>query len=234
MERKKRDFKGIWIPKEIWCNKELTWIEKIFLREIDSLDNEEGCFASNKYFADFFDLSKSRASQIISSLLKKKYIMAEYIREGKEIKKRVLRVAPGVFNKLNRGIKNIKQGYLGNYEDNNTDNNNTDYTICIVEIIDYLNLKAKKSYKYTTNKTKECIRARLREGFTVEECKKVIDIKVGEWLENEKMNQYLRPQTLFGTKFEAYLNQKIPNNGMSYNDDYNNNDEKLRKITGME
>ena len=55
---KTRDFKGIWIPKEIWLNKNLKLIEKIFLVEIDSLDNEDGCYASNKYFAEFFGITK--------------------------------------------------------------------------------------------------------------------------------------------------------------------------------
>ena len=63
-----REFKGVWIPKEIWLNKELTIQEKSFIAEIDSLDNDEGCFASNDYFSNFFGLSKNRCSEIIKSL----------------------------------------------------------------------------------------------------------------------------------------------------------------------
>lgn len=66
-----RDFKGIWIPKEIWLSKDLSVTEKIFLAEIDSLDGSKGCYASNDYFADFFALSKDRCKDIISSLEKK-------------------------------------------------------------------------------------------------------------------------------------------------------------------
>ena len=73
-----RDFKGIWIPKEIWLNKELKLIEKCFLVEIDSLDNDDGCFASNGYFAEFFGISKGRCSQIIKSLEEKKMIKVKY------------------------------------------------------------------------------------------------------------------------------------------------------------
>ena len=123
-----RDFKGVWIPKEIWLTKDLTLIEKLFLVEIDSLDNENHCFASNGYFSEFFDISKSRSSQIISSLVDKKFIKIDYLYEGKEIKKRIIRV----LNKLNKGIKNtnggiknIKGGYLENAKDNNTLINNT-------------------------------------------------------------------------------------------------------------
>ena len=52
-----RGFKGIWIPKEIWLNTDLTMQEKVFLVEIDSLDNDIGCTAGNQYFADFFGIS---------------------------------------------------------------------------------------------------------------------------------------------------------------------------------
>ena len=77
------------------------------------------------------------------------------------------------------------------------------------EIIDYLNLKTNSNYKYSTNKSKELIKARFNEGFNLEDFKKVIDIKTNEWINNDKMNIYLRPNTLFGTNFENYLNQPI-------------------------
>ena len=85
---------------------------------------------------------------------------------------------------------------------------NTDTDINIYkEIIDYLNIKNNSNYRYTTKKTKECIKARTNEGFTLEDFKIVIDKKVEEWT-GTNMEQYLRPETLFGTKFESYLNQK--------------------------
>ena len=77
-----------------------------------------------------------------------------------------------------------------------------------VEIIDYLNLKTKSHYKYNTNKTRGCIKARWNEGFTLEDFKKVIDNKSKEWLGDPKYENYLRPETLFGNKFEGYLNSK--------------------------
>lgn len=79
-------------------------------------------------------------------------------------------------------------------------------------VIDYLNEKASKSFKYTTKKTKSCIDARLREGFTEADFLKVIDIKTKHWKDNSNMNMYLRPTTLFGTKFESYLQES------NYND----------------
>ncbi|MGL4645380.1 MAG: conserved phage C-terminal domain-containing protein [Vagococcus fluvialis] len=75
------------------------------------------------------------------------------------------------------------------------------------EIIDYLNLKASKSYKHSTSKTKSLIKARWNEGFRVDDFKKVIDNKCFEWIGNPGMAKYLRPETLFGNKFEGYLNE---------------------------
>lgn len=77
-------------------------------------------------------------------------------------------------------------------------------------IIDYLNDKTGKHFKHTTDKTKNLIKARMKEGFTVDEFKRVIDIKVKQWGKDQKMKIYLRPETLFGTKFEAYLNEEPP------------------------
>lgn len=77
------------------------------------------------------------------------------------------------------------------------------------EIVDYLNAKAGTRYKASTASTRKHIKARLDEGFTVEDFKSVIDKKCSEWLGNSKMEQYLRPETLFGTKFEGYLNAKV-------------------------
>lgn len=75
------------------------------------------------------------------------------------------------------------------------------------EIVDYLNSKTDKNYRPTTAKTKDLIKARYNEGFRLDEFKKVIDNKVIDWSNNEKMNKYLRPETLFSNKFEGYLNE---------------------------
>lgn len=77
------------------------------------------------------------------------------------------------------------------------------------EIIDYLNNRLGTQYKYKSVQTQKLIKSRLEEGFTVEDFKTVIDKKYVEWYKDEKMRQYLRPVTLFGTKFEGYLNQDI-------------------------
>ena len=77
------------------------------------------------------------------------------------------------------------------------------------QIIDYLNEKAGRQFKHTPNKTKSAISARYAEGFTLDDFKRVIKIKVAEWADDDAMKKYLRPETLFGTKFEGYLNQPM-------------------------
>ncbi|KAA0791724.1 phage replisome organizer N-terminal domain-containing protein [Bacillus sp. BPN334] len=76
------------------------------------------------------------------------------------------------------------------------------------EIVDYLNTKAKTNYKYTSKKTQDLIRTRWKEGFRLNHFQQVIDIKASQWIDNTEMSGYLRPITLFGTKFESYLNEK--------------------------
>jgi len=84
-------------------------------------------------------------------------------------------------------------------------------------IVEYLNRKCNKNFKHTTKSTQRLINARLNEGFSLDDFKKVIDIKSSQWLGTD-MEKYLRPQTLFGTKFESYLNENeggSVNNGKS-------------------
>lgn len=69
-----RDFKGVWIPKNIWLCKDLTAIEKIILVEIDSLDCGVGCRASNEYLATFCQCTERKISESISKLIKLKYV----------------------------------------------------------------------------------------------------------------------------------------------------------------
>ncbi|MYN45926.1 hypothetical protein GTP23_12795 [Pseudoduganella sp. FT93W] len=76
-----------------------------------------------------------------------------------------------------------------------------------IDVLNYLNDKAGKAYR-TVKSNLSLIGARLKEGATVEDCKAVIDAKVASWAGDEKMREYLRPQTLFGAaKFAGYVGQ---------------------------
>jgi len=81
------------------------------------------------------------------------------------------------------------------------------------EVIEYLNQKGGTAYRASSKDTRKHIKARFDEGFTLENFKAVIDKKVEEWAKEPEpgdrdMRGYIRPSTLFGTKFEGYLNQK--------------------------
>ena len=75
------------------------------------------------------------------------------------------------------------------------------------EIVDYLNQKAGTRYKHSSEDTRKHIRARVNDGYTLDDFKAVIDRKVEEWKGTE-WEKFLRPSTLFGSKFESYLNQR--------------------------
>ena len=109
------------------------------------------------------------------------------------------------YQKKTKGYQRETKGYQKSTNSNDNDNDNNIYS----RVIDHLNVKASKSFKYTTKKTKSCIDARIREGFKEEDFLKVIDIKTKEWKDNPDMSKYLRPETLFGTKFESYLQQEV-------------------------
>ena len=74
------------------------------------------------------------------------------------------------------------------------------------EIIDYLNSKTGKNYRDNVQKNRSLIKARWSEGYRLDDFKQVIDNMVKDW-SGTKYAKYLRPETLFGTKFDGYLNQ---------------------------
>lgn len=97
---------------------------------------------------------------------------------------------------------------------NVNDNDNVDVNVKKISleeikgIVEYLNIKSNSHYKYSTDKTQTLIKARIKDGFTLDDFKIVIDKKCEEWLGTD-FEKFLRPETLFSNKFEGYLNQKI-------------------------
>lgn len=108
----------------------------------------------------------------------------------------------------NDDTKDVKEVHIEPVIETSIKNN-----IPFSEIINYLNEKTRKSFKPTTGQTKRLITARWKDGFSIDDFKAVIDTMAKQWLGNEKMERYLRPETLFGTKFEGYLQQR--NNSQS-------------------
>lgn len=72
-------------------------------------------------------------------------------------------------------------------------------------IVEHLNITCKTEYKHNTKKTISLIEAKTKEGYTIEDFKIVIDFKNNQWGNDKDMKHYLRPETLFGNKFESYL-----------------------------
>ncbi len=146
-------------------------MEKLFLIEIDSLDNENECYAGNKYFSEFFDISKGRCTQIIKKLEGKGLIEITIHRKGKAIVKRTIRVV----NKLNNPIKFSKQPYLENDAVNNTSNNNTNkQSVDWSNLIILFNNITSKKTKVIPEKARRQILSRLKEGWTKDDIKKAI------------------------------------------------------------
>ena len=155
MKKENRAFKGVWIPAEIWLSKNLSITEKVFLAEINSLDNKDGCFASNQYFSDFFELSSTRCSHIITSLKKKGFISRKVIFEDgtKVVKKRILRIIDKSYPLADMTIPPCENDYnpladmtippCENDQYNNTKSNN----------IKSNNIKEKKDFSFSDEDT---------------------------------------------------------------------------------
>ena len=75
------------------------------------------------------------------------------------------------------------------------------------EVVDYLNQRTGRCFRPTTKATAKHISARIAEGYRIEDFKRVIDVKSAQWESDPNMSRYLRPETLFGPKFESYLNE---------------------------
>ena len=119
---------------------------------------------------------------------------------------------------------------INNSKDISNEDINNNSPIPYKEVVEYLNEKTNKNFRYQSTATQRLIKARFNEGFTLEDFKKVIDTKCADWLNDEKMGftledfkkvidtkcadwlndekmvEYLRPETLFSNKFEGYLN----------------------------
>lgn len=94
------------------------------------------------------------------------------------------------------------------YGSDTTDTDTDTVSDTITDIINYLNNILNSKYRVNNKVTIKHINARLKEGYTLDDFKTVIDKKYAEW-NNTEMQQYLNPETLFGNKFEKYLNQPV-------------------------
>ena len=157
-------------------------------------------------------LTTQKVRTILKNLEKKGYI--EFLTSGSKGKESTLKITikQQLFNNnVTNKTEQLQQVEGGKQQQSNNnvttlskkkEKDNNIYSL----VIDYLNKKANTNYRPTTKNTQSFINARVKEGYTVEDFKKVIDSKSKEWL-NTDFEKYLRPATLFGTKFENYLNE---------------------------
>ncbi len=177
-----RDFKGIWLPKEIWLDDDLNATDKIIFAEIDSLDVEEseGCYASNEYLANFCKCSITKVSTSISKL-----IGLGYIKVAKtDGRKRWLKTSLSKFESqtLKNEKSEIQEMKESNIPSNKDDKNSIKYALKDKSFKDCDNMYASVSEKqedgqkpkkksryipkdYTEEQLREHIRPTIRENF---------------------------------------------------------------------
>lgn len=205
----------------------------------DGLANDDGWFYKTApSLEEETGLSNHKQSKIIDELTKLGILEQE--NKGMPMKRyfriNFQKIEELVFKKDSKNLKssieeNEKQGFknfeskdlknsnaciekISNNKEYINNNLNKELNNIYKEAVDYLNQKAGTKYKSNSKNTTKHIKARLNDGYTLEDFKSVIDKKCSEWL-NTDMEKYLCPDTLFGSKFEKYLNQKI--NGSKFN-----------------
>ena len=214
------------IPANVRYDNSLKANEKLLYGEITALSNKTGvCTASNNYFARLYSVQPSAISKWISDLQKYDYIEVEYVKEGKEIKKRIIKIK-GI-HKCEEGYsQKDNRGYSQKDKENNTSNiNNTsikeiykEKEIC-KRVIDKLNELNNTRYSSTSDSTLKLIKGRLKDGYTEEDLMLVVEKMSYLWHQpSEKdMTAYLRPSTLFRpTNFENYLNMPVKSKQKSF------------------
>ena len=190
-----------------WKQQFPFWSEKTIMRTFLALE-EEGYVISANYNRMKID--------------KTKWYTIDYDKLA-EIEEDLVNVPAGPFVSLQGTSEPLMEDSLAEAipEINTETNTESIYTpLPIAEIITYLNnRKQMQNYKPSSRKTRKLIKARWNEGFRYDDFKKVIDIKTEEWLNDPRMSMFLRPETLFGTKFESYLNQKSAKKTKTYNEE---------------
>lgn len=207
------------LTADIRYDKNLSANEKILYSEITALMGKNGvCWATNKYFAELYNVSKETVSRWIKNLNNLGHICVQVVRDVRtnEVIERTITLPTieiiksiGIDENVNTPpLKIINTPPLKNVKENNTSNNNTSINNIYSEVLDYLNEKAETRYRNVESNFKH-IKARMNEGFKIEDFKVVIDKKCKEWKGTE-FEKYLTPETLFRpSNFEKYLNQKI-------------------------
>lgn len=213
MDDEKREFKGIWFPASVWLDKNLSAIEKFILMEIDSLDGEKGCYASNKYLAEFCQCGESTVSRAVTRLSELGYIRIASFDGRKRTLHSCLAKSARQTPQISKAESSNRQERIldkvsSTEKDSMSGNSDEPFEEKLKAIVDHLNAKVGSRYTTKNKQLRGYVHARLGEGFTVGDFLTVIDNKVAKWGDDPKMRDYLRPSTLFApSHFEEYLNE---------------------------
>lgn len=167
-----------------------------------------------QYLADWTNSTKQGVVKCLKSLVAKGFVVkTDKVINGVKFCEYYATKFNGVYNKIEQGMQQsltggMQQSLTNNIDIDNLLNNKEIY----IAILDYLNAKAGTNYKASSKTTQQHINARLAEGYKLDDFKIVVDKKCTEWLGGE-FEKYLRPSTLFGSKFENYLNGKQQTRG---------------------
>lgn len=218
-DNRKKDW--FYIENELIDREDLSVYEKMIYTVLARHSNDGSCcFPSYKTIADKAGCSDRKVMKTIEELEAKKLIFKEkrksqnnkqmsnmyFIMSAKISQKSSEPHSPIPVNDIHSTPEPHSPIPVNTVHTNNTNINNTNITTYSL-VIKHLNKMANKNYKSSTPKTQKYIRARLNEGFVLEDFYKVIEHKSKEWIGTD-MEKFLRPETLFGNKFEGYLNEK--------------------------
>lgn len=214
------------IPVRVAHDNRLKDKDKLLYGEIYAMLNvTNSFFMSNSKLAERLNCSEPTIKRSLARLEECGFIKRNNVYEGKQIVRRTISL--GRINSEPRvgstmilpPVHERSEGRVTSDPDNRTINRSSNRAeedilsgkpdhATYKEILDYLNSKTGTRYRSSSKATQRLIKARSNEGFEVEDFKRVIDNKVASWGKDPKMSQYLRPTTLFGPKFEAYLNEQ--------------------------
>ena len=210
------------IPKKVMKDKGLSIEAKAIYAFISSYAGAGiTSFPSVNLITDMLGISRQRFNKHRKLLEDKGYITIKNERTsdgswGKNVY--TLETLPRLQNPTSDNPTSDNVTTNNNTINNNTINNNTKSMsgnptrVPYKEIIDYLNEKTGRNYQHKAKVNQKAIKARMNEGYTLEDFKTVIDKKTDEWNNDAKMKEFLRPETLFSEKFDRYLNEEVKSN----------------------
>lgn len=217
MQAEKPNFYAI-IPAIVRYDNRLPIGARLLYGEITALSNKDGhCWASNKYFVDVYQIDKATVKRWLTALDDAGYISrsVEYAANGKTIIKRSIKplvdlvpAVESVGDPRRTDAPTPRGTDAPTPRRKNAPENSTSINNLVKQAVEYLNSKTGKHFNPKAAGTAKPIRARSREGYELDDFKRVIDVKTEGWLNDPKMSKYLRPATLFGSKFDTYLNEQ--------------------------